>query len=98
MNQVQSSGNRDLTLQRIPKECKRTEKCSLLEAILEARVFSTSWASGDEKSRVSCDGWQWLSPESAAPEESHNPSLLAEEPSPDKPNSQGYSPHVYTVK
>ena len=59
--------NRGLTLQRIPKGCKRTGKCSLLEAILEAQIFSTSWASGDEKSRVSCDGWLVVLPRISSP-------------------------------
>lgn len=59
--------NRDLTLQRIPKGCKRTGKRSLLEAILEAQIFSTSWASGDKKSRVSCDGWLVVLPRISSP-------------------------------
>lgn len=59
--------NIDLTLQRIPKGRERTGKCSLLEAILEAQIFSTSWASGDEKSRVSCDGWLVVLPRISSP-------------------------------
>ena len=47
---------RDLTLERILKECKRTEKYSPLETVLVAQIFSTSWAPGVKKGRVSCDG------------------------------------------
>lgn len=46
---------RGQTLERILKEYKRTEKCSQLDAILVAQIFSPFWASGVKKSRGSCD-------------------------------------------
>lgn len=59
---------RDLTLERILKECKRTEKYTFRWRLSWwHKFFSTPWAPGVKKGRVSCDGQLVVLPRISSP-------------------------------